>query len=160
MKRQLDKLDRQILDYLYEDVRISNRKIASTLDVTEGTVRSRIGRMQEDGIVRFTATLDARVLLQPIAGFIGINVVGESVDTASKALAALPELNFVAKMLGRYDIFCSFLLRTNEELADLLQIKIPTIPGIKSSESTRVIQVFKFDRRWSVLGLEDGSNKP
>ena len=76
MKRQLDKLDRQILDYLYEDVRISNRKIASTLDVTEGTVRSRIGRMQEDGIVRFTATLDARVLLQPIAGFIGINVVG------------------------------------------------------------------------------------
>ena len=152
MKRQLDKLDTQILDYLYEDVRVSNRKIASALEITEGTVRSRIGRMQEDGIVRFTATMDAG-LMQPISGFIGIKVAGESVDTASKALAALPELNFVAKMLGRYDIFCSFLLRNNEELADLLHTKIPTIPGIKSSESTRVIQVFKFDRRWSVLGL-------
>ena len=152
MKRQLDKLDAQILDYLYEDVRVSNRKIASALEITEGTVRSRIGRMQEDGIVRFTATMDAG-LMQPISGFIGIKVAGESVDAASKALAALPELNFVAKMLGRYDIFCSFLLRNNEELADLLQTKIPTIPGIKSSESTRVIQVFKFDRRWSVLGL-------
>jgi Lrp/AsnC family transcriptional regulator for asnA, asnC and gidA len=153
MTRQLDKLDGRILEYLHDDVRISNRKIASALDITEGTVRSRIGRMQEDGLVRFTATLDAGLLLQPISGFIGINVAGESVDAASKALAALPELNFVAKMLGRYDIFCSFLLRNNEELADLLQIKIPTIPGIKSSESTRVIQVFKFDRRWSVLGL-------
>ena len=152
MKRQLDKLDSQILDYLYEDVRVSNRKIAAALEITEGTVRSRVGRMQEDGIVRFTATLDAG-LLQPISGFIGIKIDGESVDTASKALAALPELNFVAKMLGRYGIFCSFLLRNNEELADLLQTKIPTIPGIKSSETTQVIQVFKFDRRWSVLGL-------
>ena len=153
MKRQLDRLDMRILEYLHEDVRISNRKIAAALEITEGTVRSRIGRMREDGIVRFTATLDARLLLQPISGFIGIKVAGESMDTASRALAALPELNFVAKMLGRYDIFCSFLLRNNEELADLLQTKIPTIPGIKSSESTWVIQVFKFDRRWSVLNL-------
>jgi Lrp/AsnC family transcriptional regulator for asnA, asnC and gidA len=153
MRRQLDKLDTQILEFLHEDVRISNRRIAGALNITEGTVRSRIGRMQEEGSVRFTATLDAGLWQDPISGFIGIKVAGESVDAASRALAALPELNFVAKMLGRYDIFCSFLLRNNEELAELLQIKIPTIPGIKSSESTRVIQVFKFDRRWSVLGL-------
>ena len=90
MKRQLDKLDRQILDYLYKDVRTSNRKIASALEITEGTVRSRIGRMQEDDIVRFTATMDAGLLLQPISGFIGIKVIGESVDAASKALTWLP----------------------------------------------------------------------
>ena len=158
MKHQVDKLDKEILNCLYEDVRVSNRKIAAALKVSEGTVRARIGRMQAGGVVRFTATLDASILYQPVSGFIGINIGNQSADQVCRALVALPELNFVAKMLGRFDIFCSFLLHNHDELAELLQIKIPAVTHVKSSESIQVIQVYKFDRRWSVLGLSAGSD--
>ena len=42
MKRQLDKVDRQIVEHLGQDARTSNRQIADEIGVTEGTVRSRI----------------------------------------------------------------------------------------------------------------------
>ena len=152
MKRLLDDLDKQILDCLYKDVRISNRKIAAALGITEGTVRTRIRRMQEDRLVRFTAAIDSKVYAQPVVGFIGVNVFGGKLREACDALAAFSELNFVAVMLGRYDIICTFLLAENEQLRDLLESKIPAIDGVKSTESIQALQVYKFDRRWSVLG--------
>jgi Lrp/AsnC family transcriptional regulator for asnA, asnC and gidA len=158
MSRKLDSLDQRILDCLYRDVRISNRRIAGRLGITEGTVRSRIARMQREGQVRFTATLDASAAYQPVSGFIGVNVIGDSSARVCSALAALPQVNFVGKMLGRYDIFCSFILKSRRELADLLQATIPGIPGVKSTESLQVVEVFKFDRRWSVLGLNQGAD--
>ena len=69
----------------------------------------------------------------------------------ARALATLSELNFVAMMLGRYDIICTFLLRDSKQLHNLLQQKIPAIAGVKSTESIQALQVYKFDRRWSVL---------
>ena len=41
---QLDDLDRQLIEVLARDARVSNRKIAGDLGVTEGTVRGRIKR--------------------------------------------------------------------------------------------------------------------
>ena len=156
MKHRLDDLDKQILEYLYEDVRMSNRKIASALGITEGTVRSRIRRMQENRLVRFTAALDTKVYAQPVVGFIGITVDVPHLRNVSLALAEFSELNFVATVLGRYDIICTFLVADNEQLRNLLQQKIPTIAGVKSSESVQDLRGFKFDRRWSVLkGIDE-----
>ena len=152
MKRQLDQLDKQILSCLYEDVRISNRKIAVMLDITEGTVRTRINRMKEDKLVRFTAVVDAKVYTHPVFGFVGINTVDGSVRQVCEQLAALPELNFVATMLGRYDIICTFMLGDSEQLQTLLHAKIPAIAGVRDIESIQGLQVHKFDRHWSVLG--------
>lgn len=156
-KRRLDEQDKRILNCLYDDVRISNRRVAAALDITEGTVRTRIARMQKEGLVRFTATLDAR-FFRHIGGIIGINVADDNVESVCKVLAALTQINFVGKMLGRYDILCTFMVHNNEELAALLQSTIPAINGVKSSDSLQVVQIYKFDRRWSVLGLKEGNS--
>ena len=153
LKRKLDTLDKQILEYLYEDVRISNRRIAAALGVTEGTVRTRIRRMQADQLVKFTAAVDAKMFAHPVVGFVGVTVVGDSRRSVCEALSALAELNFVAMLLGRYDIICTFLLRDNDQLRVLLQEKIPAIPGVRGTESIQALHVYKFDRRWSVLGV-------
>ena len=52
---QIDDLDLQLIDLLSRDARVSNRKVASELGVTEGTVRGRIKRLQQDGLIAFTA---------------------------------------------------------------------------------------------------------
>ena len=54
----LDDLDRQLIDILARDARVSNRKIAGDLGVTEGTVRGRIKRLQQDKLISFTAITD------------------------------------------------------------------------------------------------------
>ncbi len=153
-KRRLDELDKKILECLYDDVRLSNRRVAAALDITEGTVRTRIARMQKEGLVRFTATLDASVF-RHIGGIIGIDVTSDNIEPVCRELADLTQINFVGKMLGRYDILCTFMVHDNEELVALLQSTLPGISGVKSSDSLQVVQIFKFDRRWSVLGLKE-----
>lgn len=51
----IDDLDRQLIAILAGDARVSNRRIASELGVTEGTVRGRIKRLQQDKLISFTA---------------------------------------------------------------------------------------------------------
>jgi len=110
-KRRLDSLDKKILDCLYQEVRLSNRRVAAALEITEGTVRSRIARMQKERLVRFTATLDANFVPQRVTGIIGVNVVAcDEVDSVSRKLSALSQINFVGKMLGRCDIICTFVV--------------------------------------------------
>lgn len=158
MTRRLDKLDRQILDCLYQDVRISNRKIAGMLAITEATVRTRIRRMKDDNLVRFTAAVDAKVFANPVGGFVGINTIDGKIRKVCDRLAAIPEVNFVSAMLGRYDIICTFSVRSSEQARELLEEKIPVIKGVRGMESVNALQVYKFDRRWSVLGTPARAN--
>ena len=48
---RLDDLDRQIVERLARDARVSNRAIAAELGVTEGTIRTRIKRLQAEGLI-------------------------------------------------------------------------------------------------------------
>jgi DNA-binding Lrp family transcriptional regulator len=50
---QLDQLDQQLIAILALDARVSNRKIAADLGMTEGTVRGRIKRLQQEGMIAF-----------------------------------------------------------------------------------------------------------
>ena len=72
--RLLDDLDRRILDRLAQDARISNRRVAEELGVTEGTVRARIKRMQDERQIRITALTNIRKLANPSLAFIWIEV--------------------------------------------------------------------------------------
>ena len=54
-RRRLDPVDESIVTRLARDARISNRQIADDLGVTEGTVRARIKRMEEEKQIRITA---------------------------------------------------------------------------------------------------------
>ena len=66
----VDQKDRDILNLLMDNARISNTEIAKVLNVSEGTVRKRIKKMMDDGIIkRFTVetsddTIDALVLVK------------------------------------------------------------------------------------------------
>ena len=52
MRRNLDEADQAIVERLSRDARVSNREIAEQLGVTEGTVRARAKRMEEEKLIR------------------------------------------------------------------------------------------------------------
>ena len=57
-----DELDRQIIELLFEDARISNRKLAAKLDFTEGTIRSRVKRLEDENLI-FAVIEEQRALV-------------------------------------------------------------------------------------------------
>ena len=52
---KIDDLDQKIIQLLSTDARLSNRKIATQLGFTEGTIRSRVKRLEDENFIRFTA---------------------------------------------------------------------------------------------------------
>ena len=148
MRRRLDKVDRAIVEYLSRDARTSNRQIAEDLGVTEGTVRGRIKRMEEEKLIRITAVTNIDRFADAALAYIWIEVEksGQTREVA-RQLADIQELGFVGVMLGRSDILAITMVRNTEHLAEFVHSRISGIEGVRSTQSTLGVNFVKHDYR-------------
>jgi len=147
-RRQLDNIDKAIVEWLSRDARISNRKIATELGVTEGTVRARVKRMEEEKLIRITAVTNIDRFRDAALAYIWIEVErSQQAQSVAEALSALPELGFVGVMLGRSDILVITMVRNTEHLAEFIHNKISGVEGVRRTESTLGVNFVKHDYR-------------
>ena len=147
-RRKLDEIDEAIVQWLSRDARTSNRRIANALNVTEGTVRARIKRMEEEKLIRITAVTNIDRLRDGALAYIWIEVERSSQTQAvAKTLASMEELGFVGVMMGRFDILAITMVRNTEHLGEFLHQKINVIPGVRQTESTLGVNFVKHDYR-------------
>ena len=98
----MDDLDRHILNILRRDARTPYTEIAEEVGTSEGTVRNRVERMNDDGVIeRFTVTTrtgNVKAMLE----------IGVAVDVDTKAvserMAEWKEVDFVWMVSGEQDI--------------------------------------------------------
>lgn len=149
-RRRLDEVDQRILDYLARDARTSNRRIADELGVTEGTVRARIKRMEDEAQIRITALTNIRKLDNPMLAFIWIEVDrGAQCREIAEALARDPQIGFVAVMVGRFDILAITLVRSAAQLSEFLHSTVHAIAGVRHTECSLGARFVKHDYRIS-----------
>jgi len=148
--RRFDDIDRRILDHLARDARVSNRRIAAELGVTEGTVRMRIRRMQEQGQIRITALTNIRKLTNPTLAFIWIEVErSRQCREVAETLARHPQIGFVGIMVGRFDILAITLVQGAEQLSAFLHSTVHRVPGVRHTECSLGARFVKHDYRIS-----------
>jgi Lrp/AsnC family transcriptional regulator for asnA, asnC and gidA len=151
-KRQLDDVDKKIMAWLSEDARISNRKIAAELGITEGTVRGRIRRMEEDKLIQITAITNIDCIPNAMVSFIWIEVEKSSdIDTVAQALTKLARVGFVGKMVGRFDILAITMVQDTVELSEFLHSTITVIPGVRRTDCTLGVDFIKQDYKLSCI---------
>ncbi len=147
-RRRLDEVDRRIVARLSRDARLSNGQIAGDLGVTEGTVRARIKRMEEEKLIRLTAVTNIDRFGDALLAYIWIEVERSNRTRAvARALATIPELGFVGVMLGRSDILAITMVRNTEHLAEFVHTRISSIDGVRRTESTLGVNFVKHDYR-------------
>jgi DNA-binding Lrp family transcriptional regulator len=98
----MDDLDRRILAVLRRDARTPYTEIADRVDTSEGTVRNRVERLCEEGVIeRFTVATRTGNVKAMIELSVAVDV-----DTAevSAALADWPEVDFVWQVSGEEDV--------------------------------------------------------
>ncbi len=147
-RRRLDDIDKSIVEWLSRDARTSNRKIANELGVTEGTVRARIKRMEEEKLIRITAVTNIDRFRDAALAYIWIEVErSQQAQPVAEILSALPELGFVGVMLGRSDILAITMVRNAEHLAEFMHNNISGVEGVRRTESTLGVSFVKHDYR-------------
>jgi DNA-binding Lrp family transcriptional regulator len=98
----MDDLDRRILSILRRDARTPYTEIADRVGTSEGTVRNRVDRMTEEGVIeRFTVTTRTGNVKAMIEISVEMNV-----DTAAvgERMVEWEEVDFVWQVSGEEDI--------------------------------------------------------
>lgn len=143
----LDDVDRQLITILSRDARISNRKIAADLGVTEGTVRGRIKRLQQDRLIAFTAITSFGLERSTKLAFVGVQAEVENAYRIARDIAELSGVNGVLITMGRFNILAILLFSDLEELHHIASDQILAIPGVHHVETSIAVKTIKYNAR-------------
>jgi Lrp/AsnC family transcriptional regulator for asnA, asnC and gidA len=150
--RPPDEIDRGILRQLQEDGRRSFREIARAIDVSERTVRTRVRRMQDTGLLRFLAFVDPRQVEDGVLALVLLRVRVEAHDQVVETLTSWQEVTYVSTLMGRADIYAQVVCRDNEELWHLVGQRLRGLDGVVETETMTEMQVHKFTYAYRALG--------
>src|SRR5690242_11973685 len=120
MTESLGRLDRQIIAALSSDGRRPYRDIARELDVSEGTVRQRVGRLMERGVIRISAVGSPLLLGFEAVALVHIQVKPGAIDETTRILADIPHVRFVGTSFGTTDIIIQSIHSSIKELYDFV----------------------------------------
>ncbi|HHV62760.1 MAG TPA: Lrp/AsnC family transcriptional regulator [Firmicutes bacterium] len=144
----LDELDRAIMKILQRDGRETYTAIAGMLGVAEGTIRKRVNRLIEEGIMKIVAVTDPSKLGMNFMAIVGVHVSSSDLGRIIETLSAMPEVREITVCTGTYDLIIEVVARTNDDLFGFLTEKLRKIPGIAGSETSLVLKVPKHSYSW------------
>ncbi|ELZ46740.1 AsnC family transcriptional regulator [Halorubrum californiense DSM 19288] len=98
----MDDLDRRILSILRRDARTPYTEIADRVGTSEGTVRNRVDRMTDEGVIeRFTVTTRTGNVKAMIEISVEMNV---NTDAVGQRMKEWEEVDFVWQVSGEEDV--------------------------------------------------------
>ena len=140
---ELDAIDRGIVEALREDGRTNNSVIAARLGIAEGTVRQRMRKLTEAGVVKVSALVNPEIISEHQLCMIGVKVVeSQRLEATAQAVSQLPEVRSVAIVTGRYDLLVELLVDSNHGLIRFLSESLAKVSGIQSSETFLLLKTY------------------
>jgi Lrp/AsnC family transcriptional regulator for asnA, asnC and gidA len=133
----VDSLDRAILTVLRESARAPFVEIAKRVDVTERTVRTRMKRMEEEGVVRGYTIREAGIGLTAL---VRIKVgPGTEIGTLAGEFAGWVGVECIYEISGDADLIAIVHVDDTVALRDLLDRVWLTAPGDITSTQTELV---------------------
>lgn len=130
----MDSTDKKILEILKEGARTSYTDIAEQLEVSEGTIRNRIKRMEDKEIIeKYTIQTKDKEQKAVVMAKVSTNT------DFSQLFSKFPENITAYEVAGDYDLIIEFDRRTNEEVNNVLD----AIRQLDNIENTNTYSVLK-----------------
>jgi Lrp/AsnC family transcriptional regulator for asnA, asnC and gidA len=140
---QPDQTDWKIIGILKEGY-VPNNTIARKLGISEGTVRARLKRLKEAGILQIRALINPDVLENQQLVIVAIRVAeSKLLERKAEELSRLSNVLSVSIASGRYDLIAEVLLDSNRGLVKFLTEELSTIEGILASESFIMLKSYQ-----------------
>ena len=155
----LDDLDKKILAHLQQEGRMTFVTLAAYLGVSEGTIRKRVKRLEESGVMKTVGVTDPLKMGLDTVAFIWFKVDRHYMDAVIAALENLEAVRYLSVTTGGYDLVAMVVLPNRNELVTLLNDQFARIEGIISTETSIVLQIHKQIYDWAPFGhylVKDG----
>lgn len=149
---ELDDLDHKLISAFVSDGRQSNREVGRKLKVSEGTVRLRLRRFEEAGLLRIVGQSDPYLTGQVNAwAYTWVDTRRGAARAVAEQLAALPEAFVVALVAGPHELLVGLFAASRLRLIEVIGNVVRTVPGVASTQTWEVVQTIRFDYQWGRL---------
>ena len=153
--RIFDQTDLQILHRLQENARETQADIARAVGLAPSAVLERIRKLEGRGAIRgYTALLNPAALGQGMLAFVAVrSTEAPTDDSVARQLGELPEVLEVHHVAGDDCYLVKVRTRNSEHLGALLRTQIGSIPGVRSTRTTVVLETMKESSKLSIPSL-------
>jgi len=140
----LDELDFSILSCLQKDGRMSFTVIAEKLNVSIGTVRTRVNKLIEEGTINIIGRVNPAKVGFGAYAHIAVFVRPATLkDKVAQKISKRPEVSFLAMTSGDYDLEVDVMCRDNDHLVEFVN-DISKIEGVYQTKTTLYFKVYKY----------------
>ena len=134
---KIDKLDRKILGILSQNARIPFKDVAAECGVSRAAIHQRVQHLIENGVIIGSGFhVNPKSLGYTTCTYVGLNLErGSMYRDVVERISTIPEVIECHFTTGSYTMLVKLFAKDNEQLMDLLNNRIQSIPGVVSTET-------------------------
>lgn len=143
----LDDLSKAIIEQLQQDGRRAYATIGKAVGLSEAAVRQRVQKLQDAGVIQIVAVTDPMQVGLMRTAMVGVRVDGD-MESVAEAMQAMPEVSYVVVCAGSFDIIAEAVTEDDDHLLDVVNRRIRSIPGVRSTETFVYLKLRKQTYTW------------
>lgn len=134
---KIDKLDKKILSILSQNARMPFKDVAAKCEVSRAAIHQRVQHLVEKGVI----TGSGYYINPKSLGYSTCTYVGLDLERGSMYKEVVARLNNIPEVVechfttGPYTMLVKLYAKDYEQLMDLLNNKMQSIPGVVSTET-------------------------
>lgn len=138
----LDEVDRQIIEVLQHDGRITNAQLAERVGIAASTCVSRVRNLVDRKVITgFTATVDPSVLGHDLQVLVSVTIrsgARQRISEFSEELRALPEVMQLFFLGGVEDFIIHLAARDSDHVRDFVMEHLSAHPAVSATRTSIV----------------------
>ncbi|MCG8566971.1 MAG: Lrp/AsnC family transcriptional regulator [Desulfobacterales bacterium] len=140
------KIDKTNIDIIRElkEGKKSFKRIADKLAITENTVRARVNKLQDEGVLEICGLVDPATLPGHRVIIIGIKLSEMNLVEKGKEISKLRGVISTSVVTGRYDLIITVLFKKGFGLLEFYTEEMAQIEGVSSVETFVVYKSYNF----------------
>ncbi|KAB2890995.1 MAG: Lrp/AsnC family transcriptional regulator [Desulfobulbaceae bacterium] len=138
---KIDDINISIINHL-RDGRAPFKKIAESLSLSEGTVRARVKRLMDEGVLEIAGLVDPEVIPDQNVVMVGVKVKDMNLVKKGEEFSRLRGVISVCVVTGRFDLILMVMLSRDFTILEFYTEEVSTIANVSSVETFVVYKSF------------------
>jgi len=137
----IDEINYAIINHL-RDGRMPFKKIADNLKISEGTVRARVKKLKDEGILNITALVDPDAVPDQSVLMVGVRLKDMDLVKKGEEFSKLRGVVSVCVVTGRFDLLLTVMLTKEFTMLEFYTEEVAKLENVRAVETFVVYKSF------------------
>lgn len=140
MATELDGIDRDIIELLRADGRMSIRAVAERAHISRANAYARLDRLRREGVIEgFTAVVNPEKCGVGLAAYVSVRIEQHSWELFRDHLRGIPEVDHAALVSGDVDLLLLVRVADAAALRTFVLERLHRIPQVRSTQTMFIL---------------------